>query len=256
MKFFFIYILIISLNLKINSISSNDIFEHNKNLRFCGADLLSHKIKYPESNNNVNRTRSLSTKLYKPIRIYVETTYFEYQGDQYSTLKPQVSIIKTALNKAIEGIKGLIQVEDIGDLSISKEDLMGIFNNNHITRWNSIFNEGANINSDFLILVKFDTEHNFPQGVLASAVPGYLDPTTKRPLVGILTISTETSFFKMRRVTEYFSEVLLHELTHALGFLDSMFEYFPNGRQGTLATVTLRGVKRTIIKTPKDNTRN
>ena len=251
MKFFFLYILIVSLSIKINSIETNDIFEHNKNLRFCGADLLSSKIKYPEPNKGINGTRSLSTKQYKPIRIYVETTYFEYQGEQNSNLKPQVSIIKTALNKAVEGIKGLIQVEDTGDLSISKEKMDQIFSSNFITKYNPIFENGANINADFLILVKFDTEHYFPTGVLASAVPGHLHEVTQRPLVGILTISTETSFFTKRRVTEYFSEVLLHELTHALGFLDSMFQYFPGGREGTLATVTLRGVQRTIVKTQK-----
>ena len=251
MLLYFLYIIFISLNFQINSKENKDIFEENKNLRFCGVDLLSNKIKYPLLNNRANKTRSLTTKQYKPIRIYVETTYFEYQGEQNSTLNPNVPIIKAALNKAVEGIKGLIQVEDTGDLNINNDDIQKIFNRNFITKWNSIFDNGVNINSDFLIIVKFDTEHYFPQGVLASAVPEYLDSDTYRPLIGLLTISTETSFFTKRRVTEYFSEVLLHELTHALGFLDSMFQYFPNGRDGTLTKTTLRGVERTIVKTPK-----
>ena len=251
MKFVFFYIIIVSLIIKIFLIETNNIFDHNKNLRFCGADLLASKIKYPEPKKDINRTRTLSAKQYKPIRIFVETTYFKFQGEQNSNLKQYVSIIETALNKAVEGIKGLIQVEDTGNLILSKEQIMGIFNIYNIRQWNSIFNEGVNINSDFLILVKFDTENAFPQGVLASALPGYLDLTTYRPIVGVLTISTDTSFFTKDRVTEYFSEVLLHELTHALGFLDSMFRYFPGGREGTLTTVTLRGVQRTIVKTPK-----
>ena len=106
MLFFFIYIISIFVNFQINTKENNDIFEQNKNLRFCGVELFSNKIKYPVPNNKLNKTRSLSTKQYKPIRIYVETTYFEYQGEIDSTLNPHVPIIKTALNKAVEGIKG------------------------------------------------------------------------------------------------------------------------------------------------------
>ena len=67
----------------------------------------------------------------------------------------------------------------------------------------------------------------------------------------ILTITIDTLFFTLRRVTEYFSLVILHELTHALGFLYTMFPYFPNGAEGTYTKANIRGVERTVIKTPK-----
>ena len=82
-------------------------------------------------------------------------------------------------------------------------------------------------------------------------MPIYLDPDTNRPLIGLLTISIEQSFFIQRKVTEYFSEVLLHELTHALGFLNTMFPYFPNGAEGTYTKAFIRNVERTIVNTPK-----
>ena len=234
-----------------NSKTNDDIFEYAKNLKFCGADILSKKIKYPNPNINQKKARHLNTVTYKPIRVYVETTYFDYQAENYTELKDIVPIIKVALNKSVEGIKGLLEVEDNGDINYFKDIIIELFKNNNIKKWDPIFDNGADIKSDFLIVVKFDTEHNFPQGVLASAVPIYLEPDTNRPLVGLLEISTEKSFFNKRRVTEYFSEVILHELTHALGFLNGMFQYFPNGLDATLNVSMVRGYERTHIKTKK-----
>ena len=251
MKNLFFYIFSILLFFKVNSKEENDIFEYTKNLKFCGADILSKKINFPVSNFTQKKERRLSTVKYKPIRIYVETTYFNYQAQENPELRDIVPIINVALNKSVEGIKGLLEVEDKGDINYFKDVIREIFQNNSIEKWDPIFDEGADIKSDFLIIVKFDTNHTFPQGVLAAAVPVYLEPDTKRPLAGLLIISTEQSFYTKRRVTEYFSEVLLHELTHALGFLYDMFQYFPNGLDATLNISMVRGYERTHIKTAK-----
>ena len=251
MKYLFFYIFSFLLFFKVDSKDNEDIFEYTKNLKFCGADILSKKINYPEPNTNQKKARRLSTVTYKPIRVYVETTYFDYQAEKNPEFKNIVPIIKVALNKSVEGIKGLLEVEDKGDINYFKDVIIDLFNKNKIEKWDPIFDKGADIKSDFLIIVKFDTDHEFPQGVLASAVPIYLDPDTNRPLVGLLVISTEKSFFNKRRVTEYFSEVILHELTHALGFLYDMFPYFPNGLDATLNISTVRGYERTHIKTKK-----
>ena len=248
----YIYIAFIMLNIKINSKDPDDIFEVHKNMRFCGADHLSQNLKLPPKKDiKINNIRSLTTKEYKPIRIFVETTFLEYQGNNNINLIEQVPIIKNALNKAVEGIKGLINVEDNGNVNYFKDVVLNLFRDNNIIKWDPIFDNGADINSDFLIVVKFDEEHKLPSGVLASAMPIYLDPNTYRPIIGLLTITLEQSYFKLNRATEYFSEVYLHELTHALGFLYSMFQYFPNGLEGTITTAEIRRISRTLIKTPK-----
>ena len=181
----------------------------------------------------------------------METTYFEYQGNLYTDFSDIVPIIKTALNKAVKGIKGLIEVVPNDETNYYKDVIKDLFAQYNIYKWDPIFDNNSDIKSDFLIIVKFDTERNFPQGVLASAMPIYLEPETNRPLIGLLTITTDTHYFSLRRVEEYFSEVILHELTHALGFLYTMFPYFPNGAEGTYTKANIRGIERTIIKTPK-----
>jgi len=254
MKKLFLLIIFVIINLKVISIEQEDIFDISKNLRFCGADLFSKNLNFPIQNElktQKTRTRSLITPEYKPIRIFVETTYFEYQGNIYSELSGIVPIIKNALNKAVEGIKGLIEVEHNDETNYIKDVIKNLFNTYNIGKWDPIFDNNTDIKSDFLIIVKFDTEKNFPQGVLASAMPIYLEPGTNRPLIGLLTITIDTHYFTLRRVEEYFSEVILHELTHALGFLYTMFPYYPNGAEGTYTKANIRGVERTIIKTPK-----
>ena len=252
MNKFFLSIIFVLITLKVISIEQNDIFDVSKNLRFCGADLFSQDLKFPIQKEFKNKkTRSLMTTEYKPIRIFVETTYFEYQGNYYPELSGIVPIIKTALNKAVDGIKGLIEVIPNDENNYFNDVIKDLFAKYNISEWDPIFDNNSDIKSDFLIIVKFDTERNFPQGVLASAMPIYLEPETNRPLIGLLTITIDNHYFSLRRVEEYFSEVILHELTHALGFLYTMFPYFPNGAEGTYTTAYIRGIQRTIIKTPK-----
>ena len=106
---FFFYIIFI-----INCKEEKDIFEEFKNLRFCGSDMVKHEIKHFSKSSKIsknNSMRHLSTD-YRPIRIYLETTYFLYQGNQDSFLKNKVSLLNEALLKAVNGIKGLLEVED------------------------------------------------------------------------------------------------------------------------------------------------
>ena len=245
-----IIILYISLFFIKNIAQQNDIFELTKNLKFCGADLLSQQNLNISSNiNKINhRKRSLVITQFKPIRIFVETSYFEYQGSLNPELNKAIPILKSALNESVEVIKNLIQVEDKGDTNLFEFINSDYFLRLNIIKWNPIFDRKENINYDFLILVKFDS---LPGRVIAAAVPDILDNETSRPLTGILTLSNNTSFYSARRVKEYFRLIILHELTHALGFLYQMFYIFPGGINNTVGLEYIRGAIRYVIKTPK-----
>ena len=244
---FFFYIIFI-----INCKEEKNIFEEFKNLRFCGSDMVKHEIKHFSKSSKINKNNSMRhlTTDYRPIRVYLETTYFTYQGNQDSFLKSKVSLLNDALLKAVNGIKGLLEVEDIENPNLFS-NIVQTFTYYGIERWNPIFDAGGDIKSDFLIVVKFDNRNELPSGVLASAVPVVLDETTHRPTVGLLTVGRDTSFYSYQKVTEYFSEVFLHELTHALGFLGTMFQYYPLGYTGTIGTINIRGKIRNMIMTPK-----
>ena len=66
-----------------------------------------------------------------------------------------------------------------------------------------------------------------------------LDPETNRPLVAII-IMKETNIYSMKKIHEFLRLVLLHELIHVLGFIKSMFDYFPQGIKGIYSTEIIR----------------
>ena len=248
MKYFLFQLFIICKIFVIKT--EKDIFDHLKNLRFCGADLVKNNItKYQNNTKPKNNTkRGLSTE-YSPIRIYLETTYFEWQASESPFFKEKLPLLKEALNRALNGIKSLIQVEEV-DQSLFN-DAYSYFYNNYVYNWNPIFNRKVvDIKSDFVLAVRFANIEEFPPGVLAAAVPIKFGDNYK-PIIGLLMIGIDTSFYSHDRVMEYFSEVFLHELTHALGFLGGMFQYYPGGLENTIKNKIIRGIERTIMITPK-----
>ena len=148
----------------------------------------------------------------------------------------------------MEAIKNLIQVEDKGDINLFEFMNSEYFLRKNITKWSPIFDTKENINSDFLILVQFDS---LPERVIAATVPDVLDNETFRPLIGMLNLTNNISYYSARRIKEYFRLVILHELTHALGFLYQMFYFFPGGINNTVSVEYIRGAYRYVIKTPK-----
>ena len=246
------FLLIINIFCLIICQEPKSIFEQNKNVRFCGADLEHHEIKISSKiskKHQLNPSRKLST-LYYPIRIILDTKNFEQQGARIDSVKDKVPMLKEAMNKAVYALSDIIEVEDYGNDIFY--DLNEYFlNSNGIYSWDPILDDKKDIPADLVILARFDEEQKFPQGVLASAMPILLYKLTNRPIVGLLTVSVSEDFYKYNHVKEYFSYVFLHELTHVLGFLESMFPYFPQGKENILMQKTIRGIQRTLIKTPK-----
>ena len=249
-SFYIFYVLLI---FKINVNSEDDIFELNKNLRFCGVDLLSYKISYAPNNNQINNNNNLSNDIkYQPIRIFVESTFFEFQASSNQELLDKIPTIKSALNSSVEAIKNLIEVEDKGNTNLFNFIDSEFFSSYQISKWSPIFdNKNSNINSDLLIIMKFDTDNIISNGIIASADPIKLDPETNRPLVAIITLTKETNIYSKKRIHEYLRLIFLHELFHALGFSKSLFNYYPQGIKGIYTTEIIRNVNRTIIITPK-----
>ena len=244
--FLFLFLIFISF---MKAQDTKNIFEANKDIQFCGAGLLNYTIKIASvisKKHKLNPSRKLST-VFTPIRIILDTTYFEEQGNQLSNISDKVSMLKEAMTKAVDALKNILEVEDYGNdiFGDLNEDLFAYYN---IYDWDPIFNDTSDIPADFIILAKFE---DLPTGVLAAAMPVLLYKYTNRPIAGLLSVSTNPNFYSNTNSKEYFSIVFLHELTHALGFLESMYPYFPQGINNILMKKTIRGKLRTLIKTPK-----
>ena len=247
-----IILLIINSFYLIISQYSNDIYEQNKNIRFCGADLVNHEIKISSKigkKHKLDPSRKLST-VFSPIRILLDTTNFEQEGNQIQSIKSKIPMLKEAMNKAVNALSDILEVEDYGN-DIFTDLTLAFLNQCKISHWNPVLNNNRDIPADLIILTRFADVREFPDGVLASATPLLLYPLTNRPIVGLLTVSRSPSFYYYTNIKEYFSYVFLHELTHVLGFLEGIFPYFPQGIENILMKKEIRGKERTLVKSPK-----
>ena len=155
MEIFSYLIIFFCLVSKVNTKEEKNIFEVNKNLRFCGADLMEQEIQlFPETINR-SSTRHLTAKKFSPIRIYLESTYFDSQGEDFANfpnLNDIIPLYKKALSIALKGLTSLVKVEEETG-NIFSQIGPTLFLTNKVYKWNSIFENGSHLNSDFLLTV-------------------------------------------------------------------------------------------------------
>ena len=97
------------------------------------------------------------------------------------------------MKKAIDALSNILEVEDYGN-DIFTDLTPQLMYDNKIYKWDPMFNNNLDIPADLIILARFE-ENEFPPGVLASAMPILLYKYTNRPIVGLLTVSRDESFF-------------------------------------------------------------
>ena len=85
------------------------------------------------------------------------------------------------------------------------------------------------------------------KSTLASAGPRYTDPDTNRPVIGVVNINTKVDYSKINS-DHYFQTIILHEFTHALGFL---YDYFKDTYKNIFTKKDADGIVRTYINSPK-----
>ena len=250
-------IIALFLILLINEIALKEKIKNEvKRVHFCGANYLSSNIQKSKTSKIVHsnsKTRKLKTD-YTPIRIFVDTTYLNIQVKNIQNMEDKLPIIKYALDKSVNGMSKLLEVQQFQDNVYSglNADLLNYYK---IDNWDEKLNdpEKISLDYDYVLMVRFQVqEDNFPEGVLAAAMPILLEEKTKRPIVGLLMITCFSKFFEKENVDNYFSNVFIHELTHGFGFLRSAFPYFPGGEEKTLFKgYDSNNIERYYIKTPK-----
>ena len=249
---FFIFIILFQI-LVIIAIENTNNLENKKIHHFCGVNYLKYKITKPPSSNykkSNSNFRRLSTD-WNQIRIFVDTTFLDYQGENNEAIKPYVPSIKRALTKAVQGMTKLINVEPYLDNYFSYLNKT-LFEQNKVEKWDEKINNPKEMasNYDYILLTRFEI-NEFPLGVLAAAMPILMHPETNRPIAGLMMVSTSPTYFAKGNIEDYFSKIFIHELTHAFGFLNDAFAYFPGGREQTLFNKTINNNVRYYIKTKK-----
>ena len=110
-------------------------------------------------------------------------------------------------------------------------NLLGL-NNDEID--SDLLPSGEGISSDLVIFPKLEEIQQKSQLVLAIGKPVIFDPITKRPIGGILSINKIIP--SIPNNYNYLESVIVHQLTHILGFLYELFDKYTIGFNNVIKT--------------------
>ena len=216
-----------------------------------------HEIKkVTKSNlNTIRKTSEIDN--YQTIRIYSDYTCLKSQSQESQNLATIEKEIEKSLDNSIKTLKKLLKVKPLSYPinKISSEDLnQWGFGANSIKE--SLLTSGDGINADLVILLKFiesGEENLLLDNEMASISNKFIyDEETKRPIVGVIYISTNIDVNK-GNLDIYLQYLFLHELTHVLGFHYDLFKYYPGGLNNTIKTKNEErtGKEKKFVITPK-----
>ena len=224
----------------------------------CGAGNSNYKIKTVKLYNNFNNsTRVLENndeEFYNPINIFYDMTYLKQQNlNSSKNLLEKINIIEKAMFRCVNIFKKLLNIKTPlkSQIKIKTEQDLKEWKFTKYKIHSDLMPNSKGISCDLVLLIRFkneneDMKYEFPE---ASAV--YIDEYTRRPILGILVINDE---FEIKSNTQdYIEYLLLHGITHILGFSYNLFSSFPGQLSGTIIIEkeSRTNKEKYKIKTPK-----
>ena len=212
------------------------------------------KITY-KSNNKIRKNSDINN--YNSIRIYPDYSYVKHQSQGISTLLKIENEIENAMENTIKIVKKLISVNTLRYPinKITSEDLTQWgFKSDNI--YKQLLSNGKGVDADLVVLLKIietgEEDLLMDNEIVSFSNKFILDEETKRPIVGVIYINSNIDI-NLSNFDVYLKSLLLHQLTHILGFYYDLFQYFPGGLDRTITTQKeLRTkVEKKFIKSPK-----
>ena len=216
------------------AIFCNQALDNSSTLYQCGKDNfkpISASLNdiVPLNKDNMKSKRGLDSDGFKDFNIFLDLNNFDDEIKKYK-LTDKRDIFVKGMEKAIKTLQSLLKVKRTRNYVFKDESLRDIL----IYNWDknkigSGVKKGmVDLGIDLYIFVRFGDNYELGNDVLASAGPRYLDTVTGQPLLGVININRETDYTKNNSL-RYFEGIIIHELTHVLGFMRFFFEkYFHN----------------------------
>ena len=210
----------------------------NQTVYYCGINRMNYEVKFP-----LKKQIKTNDENYRAIQIHLETKSITKLSAK------RLNFTNIALNNIIIILQKLIKVKPLNyTFAINENDL-----NNwgfDESEYNQIITQG--IDTDLIVLIKYlEDEESYKM----SSEPKYIDEYTKRPIVGIIYLTSQTIESTSKKNIIYYIETLfLHQFTHILGFLYQSFNYFPGGISNVIVSISSdqrSNMPRNYIITPK-----
>jgi len=207
--------------------------EQNKIYK-CGVD--HSKIKPPFFGNEIpynyssplyrRRLKDLGSDGFKKFNIYLDFENLKEEMKIYNLQKYQDTILNS-MKKAANTLMSLLRVKpSLNDYWISDSNLTR-FNINHWEKekfGNEAHSKNISLHSLGIDLVIFSRFEYF-EATIATAAAIYIDRSNYQPYCGEVNINYNIDYSK-KGIEEYLTSVLIHEITHILGFSSYFFNYF------------------------------
>ena len=246
-KIFTFYIFFIFL---ISTIESHD----NKIPKFrCNFDSIKNEPIFANHSSPKNFTYKrildpVDSEGFKKFNIYLDLVNLEEEIKQYNLTKYRDLFVE-GIKKAVNTLQSLLRVKP----PTGRIDLTNFVQKENISYWNSsILGNIAKIDIstldfDLIVFAKFKNSSTMGEGTLAYASARFLNSENGQPLIGLITINKDIDYSKNNSL-RYFTTVILHEMTHVLGFSNDFFkEFFHN----IIQKVDSDNITRTYINSSK-----
>ncbi len=203
----------------------------------CGHD----KIKKPELKmikENINsKTRKLSSR--HNMKIYIDYEILESQLSSGNITRDYYNNIVNTLNLTTNYFSKLLEIEGTQEIQILSKYFR--INNDYV-----ILSEVQNIinkiiEADLILIPKI---YDIGEGVDAAAYAMTLSSLNYRPNIGVVLLGNHYDFNKTNSQS-FLIMLLLHEITHVLGFSGNLYNYFQTNSK--TITKEINGIKRTLF---------
>ena len=203
----------------------------NSNLVYrCNYDEFKYPIRFANSTiegKSQNKILALNSNNFKDFNISLDLNNLYYEIDYYS-LQTMKNFFVSGLTKAKTTLEKLLKVRQLNyDFVFKDSDISGL----KMKKWDTnligtkMYNQRIGMKTlgiDLFLFVRFGDNDEMGVGVLASAGPAFVDSSNKQPLIGIVNINRDVDYSKTNSL-RYLEGILVHELTHVLGFSSNYF---------------------------------
>ena len=204
----------------------------------CGHD----KIKKPELKmikENINsKTRKLSSR--HNMKIYIDYEILESQLSSGNITRDYYNNIVNSLNLTINYFSKLLEVEGTQQIKILSRYFSISDDYVILSEVQNIINK--TIEGDLILIPKI---YDIGEGVDAAAYAMTISLLNYRPIIGVVLLGNHYNFNKINSQS-FLIMLLLHEITHVLGFSDNLYDYFQTNSTLTI-TKEINGIQRTLF---------
>ena len=206
----------------------------------CGHDNL--KVPKLKKLNESSNTRNLDSNYSKHnILIYIHYGALKKQLSQGIITENYYNNLSFSLNSTINYFSKLLSVFSSKQIYLSQTIFEGENDENYITENDVKDILGEIIVSDLILIPKIYGR----EGIDAAAYPIALSKYDDRPVCGGILLGTHYDFNKTNSHS-YLIMLLLHEITHVLGFSEYLYDYFQTNST-LIKTKEINGIKRTLF---------